>query len=192
MTQPYVIDGAVGKCPWTLTELENVAAGFELVARAAGWTDERLARELAGGAVRVERDGASEKSAWTGLDDDGCVRVVLFDRAFDACGGGFPDVRAYALGTIVHEIAHAWDLAHGLRLSDGMLRWTGGSYASRVYAPASRTEARTTTACGRASHEEDFAEAVAAVVLGDGYDERAGGLVSACRRSFVRRAMAPR
>lgn len=172
-------------------ERDAVLEAVDQMRHASQWSSERLQAQLAPrGELRVARDGAAQASAWTREVARGISRITLYDPCFDGASGRFTDLRAYALGTIVHELAHAWDFAHGLHLSHRMLLKTGGRYANTAaglrYLPAGRGRGHGTTQAGHDSHEDDFAESVTVFIIGVHYDDYQGLLVDDTRLEYIR------
>jgi len=182
---------------WRPEEWATLHATLADLSRAAGWSAPVLARALSGGKRLLvrRRPEADDHSALTRVVDGGRCCVELYDRCFDGSRGRYPDRSAYARGTIVHELAHVWDIESGLLLSDRMRRATGSEYVIEAsgqahYHPAGGGEYGGATKCGHLSHEEDFAEAVAAFVYGPGYDQGQGRYVDRQRLAYVARVMA--
>lgn len=183
---------------WEMEKLKVVAEAWHDFRKAARWTLDGMCDALGrrqGKAlvIRCRNKDGGDDSARTYLMGENIICIELLDQCFNGCDGRFTDHVSYAKGTFVHELAHVWDLSHQLSLSLQMLNWTGSCYITDgtrpIYCPRGSGPYGGTTACGRFSHHDDFAEAVAVKVYGANYDNGQGKYVDMHRLKFVESKM---
>lgn len=88
------------------------------------------------------------------------MTMVIYDPVINSTN------RDFQLATLVHEQAHAMDVASDRRLSNRMMAATGSRYENGTYVP----QGSLSSSYSRHNSGEDFAETVAAAVY-PGYSE---------------------
>jgi hypothetical protein len=155
---------------------EPTAVAMRLFCEAADWSWTVLERHLALASrpIRIvlahEPDG--QRSAYYQLWPQ--RQIHIYPKARNGADGRFRDTVRYLTSTLVHELSHAWDDAHDLRLSERFMSMIGGQYRrvvgrdgqqGYVYAPADNTCGRPLQAAARQDHAEDFSESCEAFVV---------------------------
>lgn len=118
------------------------------------------------------------------------IHLYLYNIMFNGCDYRFENLKYYAKGTFVHEIAHVIDILMDLKLSNIFYNNSESYYFENVesikYQPMVGEEEGGTTKCGEDDHFDDYAESFATFIYGENYDNNQGKLVSKDRLELIK------
>jgi RHS repeat-associated protein len=173
---------------WLSGELGLMLQGVQDIRKVANWTPEDFARAM-GGVDLVRGACGGPNCNWYGVHYSGGWQrstIVMFDLAFNSGA-------ATAMYTIVHELAHVWDYISGRRLSNGLMRSTGGTYSCNLLGKCKYNwEGKPASEYAKGNQREDWAESVAATVYPtyERFTDRGVNRMDDTRRNFVQNQFA--
>jgi hypothetical protein len=178
-------EGCDACAPFDLEDVEEILEAMHLVMAKAGWktaedfrkyvgTDSHRISIVSRASSPCDPPNASCASVGGlgdrhGMSNTTITLVDMRQRRLDEAAGGVPADRAKLnrLANIIHEFAHAWDNNQARALSNGLSRMTQYPYENAPGRARYPNMEEPVSDYGRDSAQEDFAEAVTAVVLED-------------------------